>query len=247
MGVFRGVHVIGVAAIVLGILTVRATEVYASRYQTLPVFDWLESRPPLVESTNVPAADELVRGLPRAVPLLVMQDDVRSLTPIFGPPGAVQRTMGGVRDAARIWLRATDASGALSPPVAPSDPRVVPIQVRLDAIVFNRQARADAWAELMASERVMDFRDPENGLFQIRLSGPDERDGVWLSAPKEGGRVATVAGYRGTVAFELQVMCDRANADSPVDRLDLSARAEAIARQAAGAWTGWLEQQLATG
>jgi hypothetical protein len=80
----------------------------------------------------------------------------------------------------------------------------------------------------------------------VRLSGPDEADGVWLAAPKENSRVATVAGTRGSVAFELQVTCQRGGADSPEDQIDLSARAETIARQTATAWTHWLEGQLAT-
>ena len=235
---FRGFHAIGLMAIVLGVLAVRATEVYTARYQTLPVLDWLESRPPLVESTNVPAAADLVRGLPRVLPLLVMQDDVRPLLPIFGPPGAVQRTVGGVRDAARITLGSVDPTL----PAAPGTP--VPVQVRLDAIVFHRQSRAAAWLDLMSSEVAMDFRDPESGLFQVRVSGPDEIDGVWLTAPKENSHAATVAGYRGPVAFELQVTCARAG---DADQFDLSARAEVIARQAAHDWTSWLEQQLAAG
>jgi hypothetical protein len=233
---FRGLHAVGLMAIVLGILAVRATEVYTAQYQTLPVLDWLESRPPLVESTNVPAAADLVRGLQRVLPLLVMQDDVRPLLPIFGPPGAVQRTVGGVRDAARLTL------GVGDPTARPAPGTPLPLQVRLDAIVFNRQRRAVAWSDLMSSEVAMDFRDPESGLFQVRVSGPDERDGVWLTAPKENSHIATVAGYRGPVAFELQVTCERAGDG---DRFDLSARAEVIARQVARDWTSWLEQQLA--
>jgi hypothetical protein len=97
----------------------------------------------------------------------------------------------------------------------------------------------------MSSEEVMDFRDPENGLFQVRVAGPDERDGVWLAAPREHVSIATVAGYRGPVAFELQVTCQRVGTSSPQDEQDLSARAETIARQAASAWTDWLAGQLA--
>src|SRR5689334_18133526 len=83
---------------------VRGTELYTSRYQSLPVLDWLESRPPITESAQLPAASELARGLARTMPLLVIGDDVRPWTPVFGPPAAIQRTMGGVRDAARISL-----------------------------------------------------------------------------------------------------------------------------------------------
>ncbi|MBV9174218.1 MAG: hypothetical protein JOZ81_29490 [Chloroflexi bacterium] len=230
----RGFHLLAFAGIVLGALTVRATEVYTTQYQTLPVMDWLESRPPLVESAGVPPAIDLVRALPALQPMLVIRDDARPLLPIFGPPGSIQRTMGGVRDAARIQVG--------TPDVNPSDP--VPAQVRLDAIVFNRSVRAEAWQQLISSTLGLDFRDPDEGLFQVRLSGPDDRDGVWLAAPKDGGQIATIAGHRGTVAFQLRVYCRRANSNNPQDQLDLSARAERIARESAGAWTAWLDQQI---
>ena len=59
----RGRHVLGIVVVVLGLLSVLATERYTARYQTLPVLDWLESRPPLFESSDVPPATELARGL----------------------------------------------------------------------------------------------------------------------------------------------------------------------------------------
>ena len=52
----RGVHVLGLMAILLAAVSVRATEVYTTRYQSLPVLDWVESRPPLAEAANVPTA-----------------------------------------------------------------------------------------------------------------------------------------------------------------------------------------------
>ena len=97
----RGIHVLGLAAIALSAVTVRATEFYATRYQSLPVQDWLESRPPLAEAANVPASDDLARGLVRALPLLTIRDDARP-EPLY--PAVHQRTMGGVRDASRIEL-----------------------------------------------------------------------------------------------------------------------------------------------
>jgi hypothetical protein len=225
-------HVLVLVAVLFGALAVRATEVYTDQYQTLPVLDWMESRPPLVQSSQVPAAADLVRGSLGTVPLLTIEDDVRPLLPIFGPPGKDQRTIGGVRDAARIRLG--------SPGEWPPESR--PVEIRLDVIVFNRAMRANAWSHLLAQN--MDFRDPENGLFQLRAAGPEETDGVWIAAPKEGGRIATVAGVRGPVGFELQVFCQRLGADSLADQTDLSARAEQIARDSAAAYTAWLEQQL---
>ena len=149
----------------------RASEAYATRYQSLPALDWIESRPPLLESAGAPAAADLARGLSRVLPLLTIREDAQPRLPSFGPPGVIQRTVAGVRDAARIELA---SPGSYLPDQ-------VPLRARLDVIVFNRAPRAAAWSELMARE--MDIRDPETGLPQARLSGPDEADAVWVGAP----------------------------------------------------------------
>ncbi len=192
----RGVHALAICAIVLGGVSVRATEFYATRYQSLPVLDWVESRPPLAESADLPAAVDLARGLSRALPLLTIRyEETR-----------------------------------------------IPILARLDTIVFNRGLRAAAWSELMGYE--MDVRDPETGDAQVRLAGPDEVDGVWLVAPPRSGGVATIAGHRGPVGFMLQVTFARPGKGDPAELADISARAEAAARQASADWTAWLESQL---
>jgi hypothetical protein len=231
--VIRGVHALAICAIVLGGLSVRATEFYATRYQSLPVMDWVESRPPLAESADVPAAGDLARGLARALPLLAIRSEGPHM-PTFGPPAFVQRSMGGVRDAARIELGSPGTFTAAD----------VPVRVRLDTIVFNRTLRAAAWSELMGYE--MDARDPETGDTQVRLTGPDEPDGVWLVAPPQRGGVARVAGHRGPVAFTLQVTFSTEGKNDPAALADLSARAESTARQAAAEWTTWLDQQMQT-
>lgn len=223
----RGVHVLAVAAILLGAVAVRATEAYATRYQSLPALDWIESRPPLAESADAPAAADLARGLSRALPLLVVRDDARPRLPAFGPPAVIQRTVPGVRDAARIEL-GTPGSYL---------PDQVPVRARLDVIVFNRALRAAAWSELMARE--LDIRDPESGLQQVRMSGPEEADGVWVAAPGAGGGVATVAGHRAATGFMLQVTFFHPNTTDPASLADLTARAEATARQAAADWSTW--------
>jgi len=230
---FGSRHVLVLAALLLGAIALLSTETYTTRYQTLAPIDWLESRPPLAQSGGVPSATGLAQGLLRASPLLVIRDDVRPLRPFFGPPSSVQRTVGGVRDAARIQLGApgtfTDAE--------------VPISARLDVIVFNRALRASAWADLMAF--AMDDLDPFTGLEQVRVSPTDAGDNVWLVAPRAGGGIATVVGTRGPVGFVLQVTYQRPDSTSPEDRVDLSARAETAARQSAAEWTSWLEAQLA--
>jgi hypothetical protein len=227
-----GRHVLAIAAIVLGAISMQATEVYTSRYQSLPVLDWVESRPPLSESMNLPSASDLARGLARAMPLLTIRADARPMLPIFGPPAVVQRTMGGVRDASRIELG--------TPGTFEQDQ--VPVQARLDVFVFNRTLRAAGWAELMARE--MDIHDPGNGLFQSRLSGPDETDQVWVVQPIQTGGIATVVGYRGSVGFVLQVTFAGPDTPDLAKRAELSARAETIARQAAADWSGWLVHEM---
>ena len=226
---------LALVAIALAAIAVRATEVYSSRYQSLPALDWLESRPPLAESTNVPAASDLARGLARALPLLVVNDDARSFLPAFGPPAPAQfqRTVGGVRDASRITLGSAGDYRPLEPPVT----------AVLSVIVFNRELRAAAWAELMG--RATDSVDLDTALAQSRVAGPDERDAVWLVKPGSGGGIATVVGYRAGVGFVLQMRFRAAEDADAAQLADLSARAEVAARQAAADWSSWLAQQLA--
>ncbi len=229
-----GVHLLVAVAVLLAAIALDATEQYTSRYHSLPVLDWLESRAPLTDSADVPSARDLARGAVQVLPLLVIQDDARPQMPLFGPPSSVQRVIGGVRDASRIDL------GSLgSVPAGGS-----PVTARLDVIVFDRELRADAWARLMG--RVMDIRDPDSGWSQVRVAGPEEQDMVWLAAPGpvQSG-VGTVVGHRGPVAFELQVAVhDHANPDA-AELVDLNARAEVLARQAVSDWTDWLAQQVA--
>jgi hypothetical protein len=173
------------------------------------------------------------------MPLLVIGDDARPWRPVFGPPAVIQRTIGGVRDASRIVLASpgTFQQGQ------------TPIEIRLYVIVFNRTPRAANWTELMRRE--MDIRDPDSGLSQERVGGPDEPDSVWVVSPHQTGGIATVVGSRGPVAFDLQVTFGPTPVayapDSAIERpevLDLTARAEALARRAAQAWTAWLTQQV---
>ena len=227
-GTIRGVHILALMGIVLAAMAVRATEVYTTRYQSLPVLDWLESQPPLSESADLPAASDLARGLSRALPLLVISSDVRPILPVFGPPAVFQRTMGGVRDASHIELG--------SPGSFQTDQ--TPVQARLDVIVYNRTVRAAAWSELMGRE--MDIRAPGSGMLETHVSGPEEADGLWVALPFPAGGTATVVGHRGPVGFMLQITFFRRDAESLADRADLSARAETLARQAAAEWTVWV-------
>jgi hypothetical protein len=227
-----GLHLLVVVALLLAAISVDATEQYTSRYHSLPVLDWLESRPPLTDSADVPSAIDLARGVSSALPLLVIRNDARTQMPLFGPPSQIQRLVGGVRDAARIELGFPATSSGQ------------PVSARMDVIVFDRELRAAAWTRLMG--RAMDIRDPETGLNQVRVAGPEEADAVWLAAPGpvQSG-MASVVGHRGPVAFELQVSVHRGPSPDAALLVDLNARAEVLAREAATAWTGWLAQQTA--
>jgi len=236
----RGVHLLALAALFLAALAVGSTERYTTRFQSLPVLDWIESRPPLAETTAIPPAAAMARGMAVAMPLLVIIEDARPWLPVFGPPAYFQRSMGGVRDASRIVLASPGSQ----------DAEHAPIQVRLYAVVFNRTVRANEWTQLMARE--MDIRDPDSGLAQSRVTGPDEADNVWVVSPRQTGGIATVVGHRGPVAFDLQVTLgprppvyapEPAHIPTP-EVLDLSARAEVLARQAATTWSAWVEALL---
>jgi hypothetical protein len=234
-----GLRLILVAALLLCGIALRGTERYATRYQSLPVLDWIESRPPITESSQIPAAADLARGLARTMPLLVIGDDVRPWAPVFGPPAVIQRSMGGVRDASRITL-ITPGGYALDR---------APVQARLYVAVFDRTLRSREWVALMGRE--MDIRDPDSGLSQERVTGPDSIDSVWVVSPHQTGGISTVVGYRGPVGFDLQVTFGPPPAALPPDAttarpevVDLSARAEAAARQAAADYTTWLTSQI---
>jgi hypothetical protein len=222
-----------VMALGLGLLALRGCERYTTEYQTLPVLDWLESRPPLYEAGRLPPAADLARGLARVRPYLAVTSDVAAFEPIFAPPGVAQRRASGVRDAATIQLGTADAA-----------PNADQVALNLSVVVFNRAVRAAAWAELTGRE--LDVRDPVDLLRQFRLDGSDQPDTVWLAHPGEAPPrtgVATLVGRRGPLAYTLRATSQRPTAADPDDRLELAARAEAMVRQAAADWTAWVASQ----
>jgi hypothetical protein len=228
-------------ALVLCLMAVRATEVYTARFQSLPVLDWLESREPLTDSADVPPAADLTRGLARTMPLMLIRDDARPWAPVFGPPAVIQRSMGGVRDASRIVLTSTSTSPT----------NQAPVQVRLYTVVFNRTLRAAEWTELMGRE--MDIRDPDSGMNQSPVSGPDKTDAVWVVSPIQTGGIATVIGHRGPVGFDLQLTLGPTpdvrpptSTERRPEVADLSAHAEQAARLAVRDWTDWVQMQIGT-
>src|SRR5689334_10367835 len=112
-------------AIVFAALAFRATAYYTTRYQTLPVLDWLDAHT-ASDARSLPTANDMVHGLLDSAPMLVIRDDARPYQPVFGPPAIVQRTMGGVRDAAAIDLA----------PAGAFTPEDLPIRAHLNVNVF---------------------------------------------------------------------------------------------------------------
>jgi hypothetical protein len=224
-------RVLALVAVGLGLLGLRACERYTSEYQSLPVVDWLESRPPLADPRvdALPAAADLARGLARTAPLLTVRDDARPYVPGLGPPSLSRRTIGGVRDAAVIEVGTPEA-------IRPRG------RVMLHVAVFFRSLRAAAWTSLLEHE--FDLRDPGTGSAQLRLTGSDATDRVWVTHPGDtsAGGEATVVGVRGPVAFQVQALA-AANTIDLDELLDRSARAERLVRQVASDWIAWLEQQ----
>src|SRR5439155_18456933 len=111
-------------------------------------------------------------------------------------------------------------------------------------IVFNREPRSVDWDALFG--RAMDIRDPDSGLPQVRVAGPEAEDMVWDAHPdpdRGQGGVSTVVGHRGPIGFVLQVNLRHDYTNDAALLVDLSARAEAIARQAAEDWSTWAASQ----
>ncbi len=214
------------AAVVLVHVSASSCELYTREYQSFPALDWLDARPSLDESAGVQPAQVLVRGLERSSAGLLLRGSLSTFSPSFTPPGLFQRSIAGVRDTA-------EASFSPGPDPGAADVSAV---VRLKVLVFHRSVRAPGWIDLFSTQR--DLGRSEGGVRQLRTSGPDETDRVWVSKPGTGGSstgTATVAGVRGPIAFVLE-----ATTRTGADELEAAALAERLARSSAAAWTAWL-------
>lgn len=230
-------HVYGLALSVLLAVYARAAERYTPVYQTPPILDWVEARPPLVESAAVPPARALVEAAGRLLPGWRSDGFISSPRPAFEVPSNIVRVASGLRDSGSVRLSSpVPAAGA----AAPGDVRD---EVRLTVYVFNRGLRATAWADLRAIQ--LDLRRAAEGPRQLRGAPTDARARVWLSLPPEVGAAAgeaRVVGTTGPIGYEVAARSTPDNRGSP-DGLGLTVRAEAVARGVAERWLVWLRDQ----
>jgi hypothetical protein len=234
-------RLVAVAAVGLAFTAVRACERYVAEYQTFPAVDWLEARPPLDEAGSIPPAATLSQSAVYVLPQLPVREGPVPFLPAFVPPGFVVRSVSGVRDAAQL-VKATPGLES-----APGKYLRDGVSLRLAVVVFHRTVRAAAWADLGTIQ--LDLRSGSAGRREFRTSGPETRDTVWVRKPPlEPGEkwpqgTATVVGYRGPISFEIQATSVRPSSTDLRDSVELSARAESLARRFTEEWTAWLAAQ----
>lgn len=213
-------------------LSVRACERYTMAYQSFPAVDWVESQPFWSVAGEIPPAFILAEGLAHAYPDLGVGGVWEDFEVAMPTTGSIIRTMNSYRDSARV-VKSGDVSGGES------------TTLRLGVIVFHRPYRAEAWADLRAAKLDL-AREAAGESKMFRVSGPVERDGVWIEAVRKNSpHVANVyvVGVRGPVGFELQVTNRTAFLERRGDVLDQPARAELLARDVTDQWTTWLLRQ----
>jgi hypothetical protein len=197
----------------------------------MPAQDWVETLPFLDQSRGVPPASELAGYLTTSAPQFGVSGTIDAYQPLFTTPGIFIRGVGGVRDGATI-AKSTPGDG---------EDRV---SVRLYVAVFHRTERAKAWADLSSIKYDL-AREALGEVRQFRVSGPDERDFYWIqtpSRPQAGDSQVTAVGYRGPVAFMIEVYARVHQVDTR-DPLDQSARLEPMARTILTDWTNTVLKQ----
>jgi hypothetical protein len=231
-------RLLAIVAVVLGFTSAHACERYVAEFQTFPAVDWLEAQPPLDEAAGIPPAATVIQTAAYVVPQLPIREGPLPFLPTFVPPSIVVRSVSGVRDAAQV------VKGIPSAEAFPGRDLQDGASLRLAVVVFHRTVRAAAWADLRSIQ--LDLRRGNEGRREFRTSGPESRDMVWVRKPGlEPGEqwpygTATVVGYRGPIGFEMQATSVRQGSTDLRDMVDLSARAEALARRFAVEWTAWL-------
>lgn len=220
-------------AVMFAFLAVQSCERYTLAYQAFPALDWLEGTPALDQAGGIPPASVLVQGIAYAVPEAGMGGTWEPFDPSFPVPGSIVRRISGYRDSATITKSPDDGA---------NPDRTT---IRLSAIVFYRDARAQAWAALRAVKLDL-AREAAGEAKQLRVDGPLGRDEAWVEAPRRASPDrgdAYVVGVRGPVAFEVQVTNLTGTLPQRQDVLDQAARAELLARRVTGEWTDWLVNQ----
>lgn len=217
----------------VSVLGARTCELYVPQFQTFPAQDWLETLPFLDESASAPSAEELARGIMFTVPDLLLVQAPRAYQPQFILPGVVVRQVGGLRDAAE----GEKEQVRLDPPAERR-------RTRLTVLVFHRERRAAAWADLRSTQLDLGRRnslEPKN----FRASGPESAERVWVEEPASSEQSseghATVVGSRGVVAFEVDARVSREGVGGVEGDAFLVSEAETLARQVASDWLSWLD------
>lgn len=223
------------SALGLFVLAGRGCERYVPQFQTFPAVDWLEARPPFDETARIPPAAEIVSGFVFAAPRLALRSGPQAYLPQFLLPGVVVRQVSGIRDAAQLE-KVND--------IRPSLPDYERVSLRL--MVFYRAERAAAWLDLRATQLDLG-RQETSDKKHFRTSGPLDGDLAWIedqaSAEDPGLGHSLVVGRRGPLAFEVDAVVRGRGGPVSQQAAELAARSEALAREAAGAWTAWLEAQ----
>lgn len=218
--------------ILFAFLSVRACERYTMAYQSFPAVDWIEEQRVWSQAADIPPASTLAEGIAYAYPALGVGGVWESFEVAMPTTGSIIRTMKSYRDAARV---------AKTPEISGGETTTL----RLGVIVFHRPYRAEAWADLRSAKLDL-AREAAGEVRMFRVSGPEERDTVWIESPRRATpQLANVlvVGTRGPVGFELQVTNRTAFLERRGDILDQPARAELLAREAAAQWTAWLLRQ----
>jgi hypothetical protein len=220
-----------IVLVLFSALLSRSCEVYTAEYQDLPVVAWVEAQPPFNESLDLPPAREIAYGFVQAIPHLRVTGSPTLYLPSFTLPGAVVRSVGGVRDAARVVKESPD-------PSTRADYASVDVYVT----VFNRTFRSDSWARLRTIQ--MDLSHNESQI--RRVTGPSERDTMWVVEPfvaEDPKGAAIIVGHRGPIGFEIRSQSIRPLDNDRQMAGELTARAEELVQRAADEWTTWLEAQ----
>lgn len=219
--------------LMLSVLAARTCELYVPQFQTFPSQDWLEALPFMDESASAPSAEELARGIVFTVPDLLLVQGPRAHQPQFTLPGVVVRQVGGLRDAAEGEKEMVRLD-------SPAEKR----RARLSVLVFHRERRATAWADLRSTQLDLGRRnslEPKN----FRTSGPELAQRVWIEEPASSEQSseghATVVGSRGVVAFEVDARVSREGVGGPRGDALLVSEAETLARQVVSDWLTWLD------
>lgn len=223
-------RLLALVAIVLALLAARACERYALAYQSVPALDWLEAQPLFAESGQVPSAVTLASTFAPIVGDFPGPARTRPVAPEFGGPGSFSRQAASHRDGYMV-TRGPDPS---SPAVRRS--------ASLAVIVFYRELRAAAWAEIRGLSL-----DLSRSVRYWRLADTAAGDRVWYASPFQAQTAlgdVVVVGYRGPVGFEVRVLLERGSERDLAGSAQLVVEAEERARQAADAWTQTLDEQL---